>query len=128
MASEDKEVLTVSEFRAGLDGLKVYIDGRLIEINQSHEARMTELQKEIQVLEHQIELNATKIDMLQHYQTLGFALLGGMIAFAAVIVAIAPSILEVFREKRKTSREEDMRKIAREEFSRLNMESVSKNA
>ena len=65
MTSTDKqEVLTVKDSHNGLDGLKVYIDGRLLETEKRLDARVVELKAEIQVLDRKIELNATRIDML----------------------------------------------------------------
>lgn len=119
MASEDREALTVSEFRSGIDGLKVYVDGRLLEHEKRFDTRLNELNAEIQVLDRKVELNATKIDMLQHFQTIGFTVMGAVIGFAVVIVSIAPAILEVLKAKRHEKRDEDIRGIVRDELARL---------
>ena len=95
-------------FRSGIDGLKIYIDGRLIET-----------EKRLDVLDRKIEINATKIDMLQHFQTIGFTVMGAVIGFAVLILGVAPAILDVFRDKRQEKREEDIRGIVREEIARL---------
>lgn len=119
MTSNDINVLTVSEFRSGIDGLKVYVDGRLLEHEKRLDARLGELKTEIHVLDRKIELNATKIDMLQHFQTIGFTVMGAVIGFAVVIVSIAPAMLEVFKARRNEKREEDIRGIVRDELARL---------
>ena len=108
MTSNDKETLTGSEFRSGIDGLKIYIDGRLIET-----------EKRLDVIEHKIEMNATKIDMLQHFQTIGFTVMGAVIGFSVLILGVAPAIVDMFRDKRREKREEDIRGIVREELARL---------
>ena len=108
MTSNDREALTASEFRSGIDGLKIYIDGRLIET-----------EKRLDVLEHKIEMNATKIDMLQHFQTIGFTVIGAVIGFSVLILGVAPAIVDMFRDKRREKREEDIRGIVREEIARL---------
>ena len=107
MTSNDREALTASEFHSGIDGLKIYIDGRL-----------RETEKRLDVLEHKIEINATKIDMLQHFQTIGFTVIGAVIGFAVLILGVAPAILDMFRDKRREKREEDIREIVREEITR----------
>ena len=107
MTSNDREALTASEFHSGIDGLKIYIDGRLIET-----------EKRLDVIEHKIEMNATKIDMLQHFQTIGFTVIGAVIGFAVLILGVAPAIVDMFRDKRREKREEDIRGIVREEIAR----------
>ena len=100
MDSADKLVI-------GIDGLKIYIDGRLIET-----------EKRLDVIEHKIEMNATKIDMLQHFQTIRFTVIGAVIGFAVLILGVAPAIVDMFRDKRREKREEDIRGIVREEIAR----------
>ena len=107
MTSNDREALTASEFHSGIDGLKIYIDGRL-----------RETEKRLDVLEHKIEINATKIDMLQHFQTIRFTVIGAVIGFAVLILGVAPAIVDMFRDKRREKREEDIRGIVREELAR----------
>ena len=116
MASND--VITKSD----IEGLKVYIDGRIVELEKKFDAKANELKTEINVLERKVELNATKIDMLQHYQTIGFTVMGAMIGFAAMILTLAPTILELFRDKRKEMRNDEIRGIFREEFAKLKEE------
>lgn len=92
--------------------MKIYIDGKIAELK-------TELKDEMKSLEHKIELNATKIDMLQHYQTLGFTLMVAIIGFAAMIVSIGPSLMEIFREKRKEKRDDEILSLVRSELAKL---------
>ena len=112
MTSEDR-------ISAKIDGLKLYIDGRLIETEKRLDDRMSELKAEMQTLDRKIELNATKIDMLQHFQTIGFTVMGAVIGFAVLILGVAPAILDMFRDKRREKRDEDVRGIVREELARL---------
>ncbi|MBR0258064.1 MAG: hypothetical protein IJQ58_10030 [Synergistaceae bacterium] len=100
MASEDKEVLTVSEFREEMSALRT---------------ELKEIRAEIRILERDLAVNTAKVDMLQHtfYWGLG-------------IIAIVVGLIPYFRRERKEERE--IRGIVREEFERLNMEAVSKNA
>lgn len=112
MTSEDR-------IAAKIDGLKVYIDGRLIETEKLLDSRMSELKAEMQTLDRKIEINATKIDMLQHFQTIGFTVIGAVIGFSVLILGVAPAILDMFRDKRKEKHEEDIRGIVREEIARL---------
>ena len=123
MISNDKqEVLTVEDFHNGLDGLKVYIDGRLLETEKMLDARVVELKAEILVLDRKIELNATRIDMLQHFQSIGFTVLGAIVGFAALVLTLAPTILELFREKRSRKRDDEIRSLVRDEFLKLKAE------
>ena len=123
MISNDKqEVLTVEDFHNGLDGLKVYIDGRLLDTEKRLDARVVELKAEIQVLDRKIELNATRIDMLQHFQSIGFTVLGAIVGFAALVLTLAPTILELFREKRSRKRDDEIRSLVRDEFLKLKAE------
>lgn len=109
---------------AEIDGLKIYIDGRLIETEKRLDTRLNELKAEMQILDRKIDLNTTKIDMLQHFQTIGFTVMGIVVGFSVVMVSIAPAILDMFREKRKEKRDDEhFRKIAREELARLKADS-----
>ena len=80
---------------------------------------MIETEKRLGVIEHKIEMNATKIDMLQHFQTIGFTVIGAVIGFSVLILGVAPAIVDMFRDKRREKREEDIRGIVREELARL---------
>ena len=124
MSSKDVQVLTAEQFSTGLDGLKVYIDGRLLETEKKIDARLVELQAEIQVLDRKIELNATRIDMLQHFQSIGFTVLGAIVGFAALVLTLAPTILELFREKRRNRLDDEVRSLVRDELSRLNADAA----
>ena len=123
MISNDKqENLTVEGFHNGLDSLKVYIDGRLLETEKRLDDRVVELKAEIQVLDRKIELNATRIDMLQHFQSIGFTVLGAIVGFAALVLTLAPTILELFREKRSKKSDDEIRSLVRDEFLKLKAE------
>ena len=125
MSSKDVQVLTGEQFSTGLDGLKVYIDGRLLETEKKIDARFVELQAEIQVLDRKIELNATRIDMLQHFQSIGFTVLGAIVGFAALVLTLAPTILELFRDKHSRNRlDDEVRSLVRDELSRLNADAA----
>ena len=113
MASND--VIT----KADIEGLKVYIDGRIVELEKKFDAKVDELKTEINILERKVEFNATKIDMLQHYQTIVFTVMEAMVGFAAMILILAPTILELFRNKRKKMRDDEIRRIFHEEFAKL---------
>lgn len=105
--------------KADIEGLKVYIDGRIIGLEKKSDAKMDEVKAEIRLLERKIELNATKIDMLQHSQTIGFTVMGIVIGLAAMILTLAPTFLELFRNKRSENREDEMRRLIREELAKL---------
>ena len=122
MSSNDVHGLTSEQFSAGLDGLKIYIDGRLLETEKMLDARVVELKAEILVLDRKIELNATRIDMLQHFQSIGFTVLGAIVGFAALVLTLAPTILELFREKRSRKRDDEIRSLVRDEFLKLKAE------
>ena len=105
--------------KSDIEGLKVYIDGKIVELGNKLDAKTDELKNEIRILEHKIELNATKIDMLQHYQTIGFTVMAAVIGLAAMILTLAPTLLELFRDKRREKREDEMRRLIREELAKL---------
>ena len=115
MTSEDRIV-------AEINGLKGYIDVKIAEIDGKItviDTKIDGLKTEMQMLDRKIEINATKIDMLQHFQTIGFTVMGAVIGFAVLILGVAPAILDMFRDKRREKREEDIRGIVREEIARL---------
>ena len=105
--------------KADIEGLKFYIDGKIVELKSELESKARDLKSEMIILEHKIELNATKIDMLQHYQTLGFTLMGAIIGLAAIILNVRPSFMEFFREKRKEKRDDEILSLVRSELAKL---------
>ncbi len=107
MASND-----VAVTKADIEGLKFYIDGKIVELKN-------ELKSEMIILEHKIELNATKIDMLQHYQTLGFTLMGAIIGLAAIILTAGPSFMEIFKERRREKRDDEIITLVRNELAKF---------
>ena len=107
MTSNDVEVI-----RSEIRELKVYIDGRIVELENKLDAR-------ISTVERKVEVNAAKIDMLQHYQTIGFTVFGAMIGLAAMILTLAPTLLELFRDRRNRKSDDEFRSLIRDEFARL---------
>ena len=107
MASND--VIT----KADIEGLKLYIDGKIIELGKKFDTKADDLKNEINILEYKVERNATKIDMLQHYQIIGFTVI------AAMIIILAPIILELFKEKRREKSDDEIRSMIRDEFAKL---------
>ena len=114
MASND-----VAVTKADIEGLKFYIDGKIVELKGELESKAGELKSEMIILEHKIELNATKIDMLQHYQTLGFTLMGAIIGLAAIILTAGPSFMEIFKERRREKRDDEIITLVRNELAKF---------
>lgn len=111
MASSDVEVIGAI-IDAKAESLKVYIDGRIVELENKLDAR-------ISAVERKVEVNAAKIDMLQHYQTVGFTIFVAMIGLAAMMLTLAPALLELFRDRRNRKSDDEVRSLIRDEFARL---------
>ena len=62
--------------------------------------------------------------MLQHFQSIGFTVLGAIVGFAALVLTLAPTILELFREKRRNRLDDEVRSLVRDELSRLNADAA----
>ena len=117
-SSDNQQYVTVEMFNNGIESLRA-------EIRQNNEQVRTEIKQlraEIQVLDKNLAVNSAKIDMLQHYQNLGFTIMGGVIAFVGIVAAIAPIFREIYRESRKSSKHEQEIRELREEFARFKME------
>ena len=101
MTSND--VLTVREFQAGLDGLKVYVDGRISEVN----ARISELRADVQLLARDVRDNAIRIEGTRDFIGWGFSLMALIIALVGFSITLAPMFREMYKNVRKPTLTEE---------------------
>ena len=101
--------MTINDLASKLDAFIVHVDGRL-----------TKLEEQMQEIKTEVRVNATKIDMLQHYQTNGFTVLAGVITLGCCVIGLAPMFRDMFKERRNRNGDEHTRALIREEFARLN--------
>ena len=101
---ENVEVFSagISELRGSISDLKLAIDGRFVQL----ERKVDELKAEVQVLDKNVAVNSAKMDMLQHYQTLGFTILTVVIALVGFVITLAPMFREMYRDARKDKKPE----------------------
>ena len=137
MASND--VIT----KADIEGLKVYIDGRIKSVEDRMtgvesrlsgiegrimgvenritgvESRLTEATSEIKT---EVRVNAVKIDAVKDSINWNFATLVIVVAIVGFTIALAPMFREMFKEKRRERNDDEIRGIFREEFAKLKEE------
>lgn len=114
MTSSDSEFI-----RSEIRGLKVYIDGRILEFENKLDARTNELKDQIREVKTELRVNAVKTEELKssvkwHFTTL--AIVVGIVGFA---ITLAPMFREIFRDKKKYTTPDDVRGIIREEINKL---------
>ena len=111
MISSDTQVLTVDDFRSGIDSLKVYIDGKLAEFSRSSDKAHDELKTEIRI-------NAVRIEEVKNVMNWDFATLAIVVAVVGFTITLAPMFREIFqREKKPELTEQDIRRRVREEIA-----------
>ena len=108
MTSTDKII-------AEIDGLKIYIDGRLSAIETDNR----EMRTELRLIEGELRAMNTRIEDMKHYMSLTF----GAIAVFVAAVALTPIVQKLIQAWKKPSDDEEMRKIAREVYTAIKTDS-----
>ena len=137
MASND--VIT----KADIEGLKVYIDGRIKSVEDRMtgvesrlsgiegrimgvenritgvESRLTEATSEIKT---EVRVNAVKIEEVKNSLNWDFATLTIVVTLVGFVITLAQMFREMFKEKRRERNDDEIRGIFREEFAKLKEE------
>lgn len=100
---------------AEIDGLKIYIDGRLSVIENDNR----EMRTELRLIEGELRAMNTRIEDMKHYMSLTF----GAIAVFVAAVALTPIVQKLVQALRKPGDEDEMRKIAREVYTAMKADS-----
>lgn len=102
--------------------IEVFNNG-IKEIKQEISALRTELRAEIQDIRYEEKLNNAKIDWLQHSVYWGFAIIGIIIAFVGIVIALAPFFKKekIEQEKVKILNENDIRNLIKNEIATANL-------
>ena len=107
MSSNDIQTLTVRDFQSGLDGLKVYIDGRLLETEKNFIARIGEVNTEVRI-------NSVRIEEVKNSMNWNFTTLAVVVAIVGFTITLAPMFREIFIRRKEEKTRDDIRKIVRE--------------
>ena len=86
---------------------------------------ITDLKQEIRVMNDNILVNKTKIDMIEHSQGIWFMVLTLVVGLMGFLTTLAPMFREMYKDARKNSQtltEENIRSVVRDEFARLKAE------
>ena len=111
ITSNDIQVLTLDDFRSGIDSLKIYIDGKLADFSRSLDKANNELKTEIRI-------NAVRIDEVKNSMNWDFATLAIVVAVVGFTITLAPMFREMFRhDKNSELTEQEIRRIVREEIA-----------
>ena len=109
MASND--VIT----KADIEGLKVYIDGKIKGI----ESHLTEAISEVKT---EVRVNAVKIEEVKNSLNWDFTTLTIVVTLVGFVITLAPMFREMLREKRRERNDDEIRRLIREEFAKLKEE------
>ena len=111
MTSNDVQVLTLDDFRSGIDSLKIYIDGKLAEFSRRSEKANEELKTEIRI-------NAVRLEEVKNTMNWDFTTLAIVVAVVGFTITLAPMFREMFRhDKNSELTEQEIRRIVREEIA-----------
>ena len=94
--------------KADIEGLKLYIDGRIAGVEQAISEVRTELR-----------INAVKLEAVKHTVNWNFAILALVVAIVGFTITLAPMFREIFRDKRREKRDDEIRSMVREELAKL---------
>ncbi len=114
MMSSDSEII-----RSEIRGLKVYIDGRIIELEKKLDDRTSELKGQISEVNTELRVNAVKTEELKSLMNWHFTTLAIVVAIVGFTITLAPMFREMFRDKNKYTTPDDVRGIIREEINKL---------
>lgn len=114
MTSNDVEVI-----RSEIRELKVYIDGRIVELDNKLEAKTDELKEQIREVKTEVRINAVKIEDMQTSMNWHFATFAIVVAIVGFTIALAPMFRDMLRDKNKSMNPDDVRGIVRDELNKL---------
>lgn len=115
MSSED---VILDVLKSEINGLKVYVDGRLLQT----ESKIAELRAEVRTVDEKVELlnvrvqgTNERIEDIKFYVSLTFGVLAVVVTFAALI----PSLLKFLNSLRKSAMDtEEIKRIVEETLTR----------
>lgn len=107
MTSNDMNALTVKGFNSGLDSLKIYIDGRLLETEKNFNAHISELNTEVRI-------NSVRIEEVKNSMNWNLTTLAVVVAIVGFAITLAPMFREIFIRRKEEKTRDDIRKIVRE--------------
>ena len=89
---------------------------------QEIKKEISELRAEIQEIKYEEKLNSAKIDWLQHSVYWGFAIIGTIIAFVGIVIALVPFLKKekTEQENKKILNENDIRNLIKNEIATAN--------
>ena len=103
---------------AEIDGLKIYIDGKLSGMEKrlsAIENDNREIRTELRLIEGEMRGVNTRLEDMKHYMSLTF----GAIAVFVAAVALTPIVQKIIQAWRKPGDDDRMRLIFREEYEKL---------
>ncbi|MBQ9573648.1 MAG: hypothetical protein IJR27_00020 [Synergistaceae bacterium] len=118
MTSSDIEIIGTL-IDAKIEGLKVYIDGRIVELDNKLEAKTDELKEQIREVKTEVRINAVKIEDMQTSMNWHFATFAIVVAIVGFTITLAPMFRDMFRDKNKSMNPDDVRGIVRDELNKL---------
>ena len=101
--------------KTDIESLKVYIDGRIAGI----ESRIAGVEQAVGEVKTELYINAVKLETVKHNVNWNFAILALVVAIVGFTITLAPMFREIFRDKRREKREDEMRRLIREELAKL---------
>ena len=104
MTSSDVEI-----FRSGLEDLKFYIDGRILQTE-------TELRAEIRTVNENVLVNSARIESQRDFMSIGFTIMAVVIALVGFVITLAPMFREMYRDARQARRESALTRTEVEEM------------
>ena len=107
MTSSDMNALTVEGFNSGLDSLKVYIDGRLLDTEKNFTARISEVNTEVRI-------NSVRIEEVKNSMNWNFTTLAVVVAIVGFTITLAPMFREIFIRRKEEKTRDEIRAIVRE--------------
>ncbi|MBQ9389491.1 MAG: hypothetical protein IJU07_04890 [Synergistaceae bacterium] len=118
MTSSDIEIIGTL-IDAKIEGLKVYIDGRIVELDNKLEAKTDELKEQIREVKTEVRINAVKIEDMQTSMNWHFATFAIVVAIVGFTITLAPMFRDMFKDKNKYTTSDDVRGIVRDELNKL---------
>lgn len=118
MTSSDIEIIGTL-IDAKIEGLKVYIDGRIVELDNKLEAKTDELKEQIREVKTEVRINAVKIEDMQTSMNWHFATFAIVVAIVGFTITLAPMFRDMLRDKNKSMNPDDVRGIVRDELNKL---------
>lgn len=116
MSSED---VILDVLKSEINGLKVYVDGRLLQT----ESKIAELRAEMRTMNENVLVNSAKIEAYRDFMSIGFTIMTVIIGFFGFLVTIAPMLREMYRDRKREKTEE---RLTRSEVQEMITAAISR--